>query len=242
MHDLPPVLSDLPDRLTVVTPPSRSFEGFSDAAFDLLDQIKAAPHVETLRRLKPDLDRHVVAPFKRYRDDLVVNAVLPSRLPWETERNVFARFQKNDFGAGGAKSHLWFSFYRIGRKRLYDIQPAHTVAPDSFRFGLFTGIYADDLTKALRTRLAADPDGFARLAAPLFAGGWLLKGEHRAERLDLAPPFDPAVLARLKGLWWTRTVARAEAVALGPRLVDEGLAAMQQLWPMYRQFVGEAEP
>lgn len=239
MHDAPPVSDLLPERLTVTQPPSRSFEGFTDATFDLLDAIKAAPHVETLRRLKPDLDRHVVAPFKRYRDDLVVNAVLPSRLPWETERNVFARFQKNDFGAGGAKSHLWFSFYRLGRKRLYDIQPAHTVAPEGFRFGLFTGIYADDLTRALLARLAADPDGFARLAAPLLADGWRLNGEDRTGRFDVALPLDPAAALRLKGVWWTKGLPRAEAVALGPRLVDAGLEAMQRLWPMYRYFVGD---
>jgi len=239
MHDAPPVSDFLPKRFTVAEPPSRSFEGFSDTTFDLLDAIKAAPHVETLRRLKPDLDRHVVAPFKRYRDDLVVNAVLPSQLPWETEKNVFARFQKNDYGAGGAKSHLWFAFYRLGRKRLFDIQPAHTVAPDGFRFGLFTGIYADDLTKALRLRIAAKPEDFARLAAPLWADGWRLRGTYRSEDLDFGPAFDPAVMAKVKGLWWTRTVSRTEAVALGPRLVDAGLEAMQQIWPMYRYFVGD---
>ena len=237
--DAPPVFDALPERLTVVRPPARSFEGFTDEAFALLDEIKKTPRVETLRRLKPDLDRHVVAPFKRYRDDLVVNAVLPSGLPWETERNVFARFHKNDFGAGGAKSHLWFSFYRLGRKRLSDMQPAHTVAPDGFRFGLFTGIYADDLTRALRTRIAADPNAFARLAAPLFADGWRLKGEHRAESIDLALPLDPALVLRLKGLWWTKPVPRADVLALGPRLVDAGLNAMEALWPMYRVFVGE---
>ncbi|MBT8400041.1 MAG: hypothetical protein KJO98_06170, partial [Rhodothermia bacterium] len=130
LPELPEHLED-PAEICIQNP------GFGEDAFRLLGRLQQRPTVSEYQRLKDELDVAVVTPFKEYRDDLVVNLVLPNRLPLETEKNVFSRFPKNDFGAGGAHSHLWFSFYRLGEKRLTDIQIVHSLSADSFTLGLY---------------------------------------------------------------------------------------------------------
>ena len=118
-------------------PLSLTFDGFPDEGWDALERLRAEPHIGRYQEEKAVLDRAVTAPFKRYRDDLAVNWVLPNGLPFETEKNVFSRILKNDFGRGGSHSHLWMAFYRPPRKRLTDIQLSHAVYPDAFRWGLY---------------------------------------------------------------------------------------------------------
>src|SRR5690554_4854342 len=112
------------------------FEGFSPEAFYALERLRGAPTVEQLRRDRHAIRRFVQEPFARYRDELVLRWVIPNQLPLETEKGVFSRLPKNDFGAGGAHHHLWMSFYRPGHRRLTDVQRSHSLYPGGFDFGL----------------------------------------------------------------------------------------------------------
>ena len=144
-----------------------SFEGFAPEAFAILERLRAEPHIEQYRKEKDGIKRYITEPFKRFRDDLVVNWVLPNRLDFETEKNVFSRLLKNDFGAGGCHSHLWMAFYRTGRRRLTDAQLAPCITPDGFTTGLFIGAYMTDLLKQAKHNIAADPARFLGLINPL---------------------------------------------------------------------------
>ena len=237
-----PVRTDLPETLRVVLPAERAFRGYPAEAFDVLGELRAAPHVETIRRLKAEIDAHVVGPFRRYRDDVVVATVLPERLPLETERNVFSRLHKNDYGAGGAHSHLWMSFYRHGRKRLTDPQLAHSIDPDGCSVGLYVGDHYGDYFRRFRERVAAEPAAFDALLTDALTGAPGLppvsahaytKAKGAEVRHDLAPGVDPAVLARSTGVWVRMRWPKAEVVAAGPGLVDRAVAAVRHLWPLY---------
>lgn len=237
-----PVRTDLPETLRVVLPAERAFAGYDPAAFEVLGAMRSAPHVETIRRLKGEIDAHVVGPFKRYRDDVVVATVLPERLPLETERNVFSRLHKNDYGAGGAHSHLWLSFYRHGRKRLTDPQLAHSIDPDGCSVGLYVGDHYGDYFRRFRERVAAEPGAFDSLLRSALAGApglptvaaYAYKKAKGAEtRHDLAGGVDPAVLARSTGVWVRMRWPLDEVVALGPRFVDHAVTAVAHLWPLY---------
>ena len=57
----------------------------------MLDRLRDEPHIDQYKSEKPGVTDHLKAPFRRYRDDLVVNWVLPNRLDFETERYVFSR-------------------------------------------------------------------------------------------------------------------------------------------------------
>ena len=219
-----------------------TFEGFPAEGFEALEALRAEPHIGTYQRLKPVLDRAVTAPFKRYRDDLAVNWVIPNGLPFETERNVFSRILKNDFGRGGSHSHLWMSFYRPPRKRLTDVQLSHAVHPDAFRWGIYVGDYAGGLFGPARARLVGDPAGLEVLDGLLARGYRLAFAPHvtkpeghpeYAEGLDAIPEG----LERAKGIWLMRRISRAEAEALGPGLVGAAIDAQEELWPLYRFLV-----
>lgn len=216
-----------------------AFEGFHPDGLAALDRLRAEPTFRRYQQEKAALASGIVEPFKRYRDDLAVGWVLPRGLPFETERGVFSRFPKNDFGAGGSHSNLWMSFYRHGRTRLTDVQLSHSVSPDGFRWGLYAGAYAGDVFTAARARLFAEPERALALVNGLIARGYRLAWAPHVTKPDGHPEVDtpldalPEGLARARGVWLMRRVDRATMQALGPALVDEALAAMDELAPLY---------
>lgn len=241
--DLPPI----PDATLPFARPRRldlTFEGFPAEGYDALARLKAEPHIGQYQKDKEILDRAVTAPFKRYRDDLALNWVIPNALPFQTERNVFSRVLKNDFGRGGSHSHLWMSFYRLPRKRLTDIQLSHAVYADGFRWGLYVGDYARGLFQPARQRLAEDPDALPILNTLLADGYRLAFAPHVTKpegRPEFSDPLDavPDGLARARGVWVMKKISRDHAESLGGDLVGAAIDAQQDLWPLYR-FIAQA--
>ena len=218
-----------------------SFEGFRPEAFAVLDRLRARPHIEQYREDKDALRRFLQEPFKRYRDDLVVNCVLPNRLRFETERNVFSRLLKNDFGAGGCHHHLWMAFYRPGRKRLTDLQLSHSISPDGFVCGLYVGDYATDLLRQSKQRIAAQPGRFLELLNPLLEDPrWRLAYDDGSGKRDRrivheAPLRDvPEALQKANGIWVRAFFNRGEVLQWKGELVPQALEAMCAVWPLYR--------
>ena len=142
----------------VPEPLSLHFEGFSEDAFAVLERLRAHPHIEQYRAEKDAITHFVTDPFKRYRDDLALGWVLPNGLPFETEKNVFSRLLKNDFGAGGCHHHQWMAFYRPPRRRLTDVQLSHSLYPDGFAFGLYVGEYAKGLFPHVKAQMQEEPE------------------------------------------------------------------------------------
>lgn len=241
--DLPPVPDAAPPFVRPA-PLDLTFTGFPREGFEALARLRAEPHIGQYREEKPALDAFVTAPFKRYRDDLALNWVIPNALPLETEKNVFSRILKNDFGRGGSHSHLWMSFYRRPRKRLTDLQLSHAVYPDGFRWGLYVGEYSKGLFGPARERLAEDPAAVPILNSLIGAGYKLAFAPHVTKpegRPEFSDPLDavPPGLARAKGIWVMRKIDREQTEALGPGLVAAAIDAQEDLWPLY-QFLAEA--
>lgn len=232
-------------QMTRPEPLDLEFEGWSVEAFQILDRLRAHPHIDQYREEKPGISRHLKEPFKRYRNDLVVNWVLPNRLDFETEKNVFSRLLKNDFGAGGCKDNRWMSFYRPRRKRLRDVQISHNVSPDGFDVGIFVGGYAEDLLQQAKDRIAREPERYLALINPLLQekewrfyfrrGSGANKERHTYERpLDAIP--DP--LQRADDIFVRRHFPRDRVLDWGPALVEHALDAVLAIWPIYRFYLG----
>lgn len=215
--------------------------GFDEDAFRLLERLEKQPTVDEYQKLKADLDVAVVAPLRKYRDDLVVNLVLPNRLPLETERNVFSRFPKNDFGAGGANSHLWFSFYRLGQKRLTDVQIVHSLSADAFTVGLYLHRRMRGPWDAFRQLVANDFDRLVHCFGDVLGNSGLVLVAAEEPQLFCESPSQVArVLRGLRsGLWLRRIIPRDDVVARGPRLVEDGMFVTRQLWPAYHLILSE---
>lgn len=222
------------------------FPGFTEATFAILDRLKAHPHIEQYRKEKPALSAHLTQPFKAYRDDLVVYWVLPSELDLETERNVFSRLLKNDFGAGGCHHHQWLSFYRPGYRRLTDVQLAHSLSTDGLTLNLFVGAYGKAVLKAAKAQTRRATSTFLAHLEPLLQYKLTLevpvKGQ--TQRTVYHPPLAelPEAWDRASALWISRLYPRAEVIAAGPALMDQVLAGLRDLWPIYELWTGEHAP
>lgn len=219
------------------------FEGFSGEAFAVLERLREHPHIEQYRAEKGAIAERVTGPFQRYRDDLVLNWVLPNRLPFETERNVFSRLLKNDFGAGGCHHHLWMAFYRPPRRRLSDVQFSHSLYPDGFVFGLYVGEYAKGLFRAVRAQMVEQPERALSMLNALIGRGYTFTYAPTVTRALGSPTFIeplaalPDDLGRAKGMWVRRKVDRETVLDAGPGLVRLALEAQAELWPLYTWWI-----
>ena len=229
-------------------PLNLSFDGFPPEGWAALERLRAEPHIGRYREEKPTLDAAVIVPFKRYRDDLALNWVIPNGLPLETEANVFSRILKNDFGRGGSHSHLWMAFYRRPRKRLTDIQLSHAVYPDAFRWGLYVGDYAKGLFRPARARMVEDEAGALAVLNPLLEDGYRLAFARHVSKPDGHPEFSepldalPDGFGSAKGIWVQKRIPRAEANALGAGLVARAIDEQERLWPLYTFWAEAAGP
>jgi len=219
------------------------FKGFEAEAFAILVRLRDAPHIEQYRAEKEGIRRYLTDPFKRFRDDLVVNWVLPNRLPFETEKNVFSRLLKNDFGAGGCHHHLWMAFYRSGYRRLTDVQLSHSITPNGFATGLFVGDYAKDWLRVAKQRVAAQPACFlsrvnALLQSPDWKGG-LYHRDGKAAKVFFEDSLTvlPALLPRATGLYLRRYACRDEVLQWQGSLVRWALDTLQALSPLYQAII-----
>ncbi len=221
------------------------FEGFSAEAFEVLGRLRDNPTVEQYRREKDQIQRLVMAPFRAFRDDLVVNVVLPNHLVLETERNVFSRILKNDFGAGGSNSHLWMSFYRPDRSRLSDLQPFHGIEPDGFYSGLHVGGRDRSIVANMKRAFALDPDGLLELLNErLDVGGWTLEitrgSGGSGQKLVTTRPLAelPVLVQKASSFSMWREFPAAQVVAWREELVLHAARAMADIWPLYDRFTG----
>ena len=224
----------------------QSFEGWSEEVFAMLDRLRAEPHIDQYKKEKPGVTEYLKDPFRRYRDDLVVNWVLPNRLGFETEKYVFSRLLKNDFGAGGCHDHLWMSFYRPETRRLEDVQITHRVSPDGFAVGIYVGAYATDLLEQAQSRIQADPAGYLDLVNPLLArDDWRMsthRGSGESKTKDVVTtPLNavPESVEKADGIHVRHYIPRSETLDLGPELVDRALDLVFDVWPIYRFYLAE---
>lgn len=231
------------DGLTIVRPPSITFPGFSGEGFDVLRRLRAEPVIGRYHIEKADIDRLLRIPFRAYRDDLVANFVLPSMLDLETEKNVFSRILKNDFGRGAAHHHLWMSFYRSSLTRLTDVQLIHSMHPDDFRIGVFCGRNTPGLIRAVKRRLESIREDlsdvvFAALETPRMRF-FVMDSRGRSRPTDF---HEDIVHAMVESAGWklTRLFPRDLVISLGHHLLEHALETVESVWPFYRLMIQQA--
>lgn len=220
-----------------------AFDGFSEEAFAILDRLKAAPHIEQYRKDKTVIKTYLTEPFKRFRDDLVVNWLLPNQLALEAEHNVFSRLLKNDFGAGGCHHHLWLAFYRPHLRRLTDVQLSYSIDPEAFTAGLYVGDYAKQPLRRARQHILARPIAFLEAVNPLLeTGKWVFiydvgAGKQKERHMFSSPFAAVPPLEKATALWLRTKFSRADVLHWGPELVPHALRAWCDLQSYYQLII-----
>ncbi|MDQ7040425.1 MAG: hypothetical protein Q9M35_05745 [Rhodothermus sp.] len=223
-----------PEALVLIEPPVLTFEGFAPEAFEALSRLKARPHIAQYRQEKSVLQRCIQQPFRRLRDDLAANWVVPSALALETERNVFSRFLKNDFGAGGCHAHYWMAFYRRGRRRLADVQLIVSLHVDGLRVGVYVGVPARAVWRVVREHLKEMGETALRPLIPLLQ--FKIYTKRKAIRQVSTGAFHrwSELLRGAEGIWVGRTLSREEVLRQRSELVRWIVATWRIVWPFYR--------
>jgi len=130
--------------------PAAADAAFGVAAFDLLGRLEKTPTRELYLAHKNEFVDEVENPFQKLFREVV------SKLPptvtdhLETEKNVFSRIVKNDWGRGGAWPFYWGAIYPKGGRRVEDAQLFVSVQPEHVEYGFYVGHYGGEKTERFR--------------------------------------------------------------------------------------------
>lgn len=133
-------------------------QGFSAETFALLAAIKRTPTAAFYLTHKAAFKTRVESPLQTAMREAagLLPPLMRDRL--ETQRNIFSRFLKNDFGRGGAWTGYWGAFYPRGSRRLYDAQLSLWINAQGAGMSFFIGDYG----AAARRRFTANCARYAR--------------------------------------------------------------------------------
>lgn len=147
---------------------------FSRRTFDLLALIHATPTSECYMANKSDFVHYVEEPFKRVL--LAVGRRLPPavREVMETEKRIFARFTKNDWGQGGAWPFYWGAFYPKGSKRSKDAQLSMLITQTYLEFGFYIGEYSSEQRMRFQRNCEQNVGPLSQIMTSLFNEGEIL--------------------------------------------------------------------
>ncbi|PSQ99343.1 MAG: hypothetical protein BRD48_04405 [Bacteroidetes bacterium QS_9_68_14] len=226
----------------------QTFAGWQPEAFEILDRLREEPHIGQYKEERDAglLDEYIKEPFKRYRDDIVVNWVLPNQLGFETEKRVFSRLLKNDFGAGGCHHHRWMAFYRPeAGKRLMDVQLSHSLSDKGLTVGLYVGAYATDLLAQAKERIREEPERYRALVNALLGkeGRWYFSYHYGSGDSKTSPKHHEPLGAlpddweKADGLAVRKRLPREDVVRAGETVVREAMEVVMDLWPLYRFYL-----
>jgi 5-methylcytosine-specific restriction protein B len=215
---------------------------FSATTFKLLQSLHAEPQRAFYMAHKENFKTHVEEPFQRLMHD--VAACLPAAITnlMETERNIFARILKNDFGQGGAWDHYWGAFYPQGGKRIADPQLSMWINHELLEFGFYIGDYGNASRQRFQKNAQEHYEALIELLEPHLSHANLVYGPHE----DIIIADDGAVLTKTGMTWadWLRDPVRGgfDVSVVLPRakvlhyttgeLVAEVIATYRRLFPL----------
>jgi len=161
--------------------------GLSARSFELLDGLTAEPTRDYYNHHRDEIQRHVEKPLQSLL--LAAAEALPAeaREILETEKRLFSRIVKNDYGRGGAWPYYWGALYPRGKKRISAPQLFVQVRSDSLEFGFALGDHANEASRNLRDRLARDSSPAQQRVEDQLEGLGFAFGSH--ERLESGESF-----------------------------------------------------
>ncbi len=120
---------------------------FSPETFILLAELHQNPSKEIYLDKKEAFKTHVEEPLQQLFQAVAGRLPPPIIAAMETEKKIFGRILKNDYGQGGAWDFYWGAFYRRGGKRTEDAQLLIWINSQGLEYGFYIGVYGSDERK-----------------------------------------------------------------------------------------------
>lgn len=138
VRSAPPVWTEPPAQPKVPSGASP----FTAQTFALLEQLRVSPTKDVYVAHKQEFRDHLERPFQELFEQVVTQLRPEITELMETEKHVFSRIPKNDYGRGGAWPFYWGALYPKGGKRIEDAQLYASIDADRLGFGFYMGEYA----------------------------------------------------------------------------------------------------
>ncbi len=159
---------------------------FSRRTFELLEELHETPTREFYSKHQEEFREHVEEPLQELLSGIA--ALLPQAMKeeLETEKRLFSRIPKNDFGRGGAWDFYWGAFYPRGGKRIAGAQLFVALLRDGLEYGFNLGEYGEDQRTRFVKNVRKRRDALVTALNPRIDDGQFLFGVKRGEdgRLD----------------------------------------------------------
>ncbi len=223
---------------------------FSARTFELLQELRNAPTKATYNENKEAIQEFVETPLHQLFDDVISGLPAPLLEVLETEKNLYSRILKNDWGKGGAWDFVWAAVFPKGTKRTEAAQLFVFVTADFVEAGFYVGEYGTEPRRRFEKNLERHGAALAAKAAVAWDklglrfgerdGGGLGPAQGAASKWirELSAPGASAGIAIRAARVWTPS----EAVTV-PReeLEAEIREIFESLFPLVL-LVTEAEP
>ena len=224
--------------LPIIDLPHASDAIFTSRTFELLEGLNKDPVKAYYVEHRKDFSEYLEGPFKRLLQSVAAELPTPMREVLETEKGLFSRILKNDWGRGGAWSHYWGALYPKGQKRIAGAQLFVGVNRSRLEWGFYVGEYADQVTEAILSQFRRRGEALRailqkHIEADRFwfgaeeAGGEIVEGTGTRSLDEWMRSLDGGSLAARVSLHRDE-VLRMSKVALRDRIVGDFL----QLFPL----------
>jgi 5-methylcytosine-specific restriction protein B len=151
---------------------------FTEKAFELLDQLHKNPTRIFYQEHSEDFKKSLEEPFQQLFHQIATSLPPSITDQMETEKGLFARIIKNDFGKGGAWDFYWGAFYPKGGKRISDAQLFMWINRDRLEFGFYIGEYGSDQRNRFIRNCRANHKIIFNILNESLAGSNVQYGEH----------------------------------------------------------------
>jgi 5-methylcytosine-specific restriction protein B len=138
---------------------------FSSEAFEILVGLHENPTKAYYQEHKDRFQALVETPFQQLFQAVVSRLPDPILQAMETERQVFSRIPKNDYGRGGAWPFYWGALYPKGGNRTRDPQLALSLNHDHLEAGFYIGDYGSEKRALFLRNCSLLKDSLPRLLA-----------------------------------------------------------------------------
>jgi len=204
---------------------------FTAKTFELLAGLHETPTKDFYAAHKSEFKADLEEPFRRLFESVRERVREEIRECMETEKKIFSRILKNDYGVGGAWEFLWGAFYPKGGERTKDVQLWVSMHGERVEAGFSFGEYSREKQKTFLANLAKHSDALASLLEAPFSALGLFYGSRdeleanagdqpRASSFaDWAPQIDD-LGASLRVLWPKNEVLEFSASELSEKVAN----------------------